>query len=478
MSDDKRKKESDKLVELLDPFKVCNFQSRPYMINGNRAFLIGAKESRDFASYLFYTVYRKAPTRYSIDEAFAALRGRAIHEAESVEIFKRVAALNGRRYLDLADKAGTIIEVDAEGWRVVKNPPVIFARPDGMKSLPMPENPGNVSDIRNFINVKTEEDFKLLICWCVSCLNGRPGGRGSYAALYVNGTAGAAKTSACKVIVYIIDPSTPETRTPPKEVRDLFIAGGKRHIISFDNISGLDGDLQDACSSIITGGGFARKENYSDLDETIFESCNPLIFNGIEFRRKPDFADRCIDLSLDKIEPESRLTEFDLWAAVDAARPRILGGLLTLLSGALRELEHVEKQPLPRLADFGKLSIAVERAAGWEAGSALAALNDNQTASARDLAEGTPILKRIVSAIDAAGGIFEGTASTLYAKLSADGLADFPKNPQRLSSIIQRNIGILKTLGVNVTRKRIQGERVYEMRTDRGGFDDELSQLF
>lgn len=460
----KEKKESVQILELVSKYELCNDKNRPYIIDGNRAILIGGKDSKDFLSFLFFEEIGRTPSDTAMKEALQTLRGLAQFRSTERQIYNRVAAVDGKCYLDLCDKKNTIIITDSKGSRIAKNPPVIFARTEGMKPLPLPEFPGTLEKLKSFFNIKSETDFQLLISWMESCLRGRPKNRGSFAMLNIGGPAGAAKSTTAKIIIFLIDPASPEVRTTPKEVRDLFIAASKRYIVSFDNISALDKEMQDCCCSIATGGGFARKENYSDMDETIFENCNPLIFNGIEFSRRPDFTDRCIDIELDEIKPEHRLTEEELWEKVEEARPEILGGLLTLLSKSLKEFEKgIKTDSLPRLADFAKFTIAVERAAGWTPGSTLQALNDNQQAAKSEISEGTPAIKNIVQYISE-HKTFTGTASELFELIKTDA-KDFPKNPRALSSIIQRNIGVLNALGITVEKSRTTTGRMFSFMT-------------
>jgi hypothetical protein len=460
----KEKKESTQLLELVSKYELCNDKSRPYIIDENRAILIGGKDSKDFLSFIFFEEIGRTPSDTAMKEALQTLRGLAQFRSTERQIFNRVAAVDGKCYLDLCDKKNTIIETDCKGSRIAKNPPVIFARTEGMKSLPIPEFPGTLEKLKSFFNIKREYDFQLLIAWMESCLRGRPKNRGSYAMMNISGSAGSAKSTTAKIIIFLIDPASPEVRTTPKEVRDLFIAASKRNIVSVDNISSLDREMQDCCCSIATGGGFARKENYSDMDETIFENCNPLVFNGIEFSRRPDFTDRCIDIELDEIKPEHRLTEEELWEKVEEARPQILGGLLTLLSKSLREYEKgIKLESLPRLADFAKFTVAVERAAGWTPGSTLKALSDNQQAAKSEISDGTPAIKDIVEYITD-HKTFTGTASEFYGLIKTD-TKDFPKNPRALSSIIQRNITVLNALGITVEKTRTTHGRIFTLMT-------------
>src|SRR5439155_26155152 len=87
-----------------------------------------------------------------------------------------------------------------------------------------------------------------------------------------------------------------------------------------------------------------------------------------ELVARGDVLDRAISLHLPPISPARRQTEAAFWAAFTHARPALLGGLLDALVGTLAVLPSVRLRELPRLADFARFGVAVERALGWPPG--------------------------------------------------------------------------------------------------------------
>jgi len=59
------------------------------------------------------------------------------------------------------------VEVDARGWRVVEQSPVMFRRSKGMLPLPTPTAGGRLTDLRKYSNV-SEQDWPLLAAWLVA----------------------------------------------------------------------------------------------------------------------------------------------------------------------------------------------------------------------------------------------------------------------------------------------------------------------
>ena len=86
-------------------------------------------------------------------------------------------------YVDLGTPDWSAVEINSEDWQFVSGPPVKFARPTGMRPLPKPERNGSIDDLKSFINVGSDDDFKLLVAWIVGSLSPE----GPYPILIVNG---------------------------------------------------------------------------------------------------------------------------------------------------------------------------------------------------------------------------------------------------------------------------------------------------
>lgn len=65
------------------------------------------------------------------------------------------------------------MEIDAEGWRVVERPPVYFKRSNGALPLPEPVPGGSIDELRELLNVASEDDFKLIAGWLLAALRPR-----------------------------------------------------------------------------------------------------------------------------------------------------------------------------------------------------------------------------------------------------------------------------------------------------------------
>lgn len=465
-----RPKKAEQALSILEEFALCHWKGKGYMIVKNQALEIGSTQYKEYISRLFFLNYASGLTDNQLKEIISIQRGKAKFEASEKQVYFRTAAISETlTFIDLADEQGTIIKVNPAGWSIADKPDVIFFRPANIQPLPIPDKNGSIELFRKFLNLKNESDFILIKSILPFMLRGRPGNRGSYLATNFTGPEGSAKSTAAKMIKSIVDPCTPEIRTPGSDVRDLFIAACRCHVLNLDNISHITRDYSDALCSIITGGGFARKLNYSDDEEMVFENCNPLLLNGITFKTAPDLMSRLIQIELESISDEQRKTEAELWEEFEKAKPEILGGVLTALSNALGEYEkNFNTPPLPRLADFGKFTIALERGNGWTEGATLEALKENYNSGLDGISEENPLFTILFDEVyRTEKKRISGTAADILKILNekADDklqrLEIWPKTPAGLGSLLTRYINVLKSMGLIIERGTGKKRRDY-----------------
>ena len=113
-----------------------------------------------------------------------------------------------------------------------------------------------------------------------------------------------------------------------------------------------------------------------------FEATRPILVNGIEeLATRGDLLDRAVLLHLPAISEPHRRAEAGFWEDFRRAWPGLLGALLDALVGALAILPTLTLPGLPRMADFARFGVAVERALAWPPGSFLATYGANREAA-------------------------------------------------------------------------------------------------
>jgi phage/plasmid primase-like uncharacterized protein len=326
-------KQADKLVQLAASAELFHNSGGLYAdvdINGHReTWPIKAEGFKSWLRHQYYLASKSAPNPTAMNSALAVIMAKAQFEGDEREVYLRIAGHHGRVYIDLADKHWRVVEIDADGWRLVRNPPVRFYRRMGMLALPVPAKGGKVETLKKYVNLKEPSDFVMAVAWILGALRER----GPYPVLNATGEAGAAKSTFVRIMPSLVDPNVSAVRTMPRNEQDLFIAANNGYVLAFDNLSWLPEWLSDGLSRIATEGSFATRMLYTDDEERLFTAMRPILLNGVEdVVVKGDLADRMIALELQIIPDKQRRREREFWKAFEADRAQIFGALL----GAVR----------------------------------------------------------------------------------------------------------------------------------------------
>ena len=430
---------------------------------------LGSRASRDYLSKLFFDREDKAPSAQALQDSLGVLRGQAQWgDGERVEVHVRHAAHGGKIYIDLGDDDWRAVEIDAEGWRVLSDPPVRFRRPRGMLPLPEPEQRGSLDALRRLLNVD-DDGWKLTAGYMVGCL----APSGPYPILSFLGEQGSAKSSAARNVRSLIDPNVAPLRSEPRDERDLVIAASNGRIIALDNVSRLSPALSDGLCRLSTGGGYGTRELYSDGDEILFSETRPAVITSIgEVATRGDLLDRSILVTLEPISESARLTEAELLDRWEEMAPGAFGALLDAASTALRRLDGVRLERLPRMADHARWVTAAEPALGWKRGTYLKVYGEARAAAVETALDSSP-LSEPIRTLAATG--WEGSATDLLEALGAEvgegatRSRSWPKSARGLSSALRRLAPDLRAEGIGVEWSREGHERRRTISIERIG---------
>jgi hypothetical protein len=454
-------KQADILIEIagrVDLFHTADDAAfADVEVNGHReTWPIRSKGFRAWLYRQFYLQTGGAPNSEAMQSAMGVIDARARFESPERVAHLRVGELEGKVYLDLGDAAWRAVEIDTMGWRIIDRPPVRFRRAAGMKALPEPAVGGSINALRQFLNVRTEGDFVLTVAWLVASLRSK----GPFPVLAVAGEQGSAKSTFSAIVRALVDPNAAPLRALPRQDEELFIAANNGHVLAFDNISGaLPSWTSDTLCRLATGGGFAKRQLYSDADETIFDACRPALLNGIEdVVSRPDLADRSIFLMLEAISEEARKAEAEIWRDFEAERPGILGALLDAISKGLERLPHTKLDKRPRMADFALWATACESAL-WPAGTFIDAYTGNRAVAVEGVIDADPVASAVRS-FARTRVEWEGTAAELLTALE-DEVGEkvakskmWPGGANALSGRLRRAATFLRKAGVDIAFDR------------------------
>jgi hypothetical protein len=440
-----------------------------YINDHKETYALRSKAFKQYLSAKMYEIEGKGASAQSLQEVLETLQGRALFSGVERPTFRRIAEANGKIYVDLCNSNWQAIEITAEGWQVTTNYPVTFLRSKGMLPLPIPEKGGSLDDLREFINVGSDEDFALIKAWLVQTVRFDV----PFALLALGGEQGSAKSTTATILRSLIDPNTAQLRRPPKDERDLIAAARNGWIIALNNLSSIPAWLSDALCCLAVDGGFAARELYTDGDEFILKARRPIILTSIEdIIGKSDLLDRTVSITLPPIPGHKRENERNLWRRFHHALPKLLGALCDAASIAIRNLPNTKIINLPRMADFAEWAVASEGKTE-QMSICLRAYRAMRQTNNQSFLEASPVaavLQRFIEREKA----WSGTASELLAEF--DDLAtekekkrrSYPKAPNTLSNKLREIAPNIRQNGIEIRlgdRKGRKGVKIIHIET-------------
>jgi putative DNA primase/helicase len=413
---------------------------------------------------LYYKNTGQIINRNALSDAVTTLAGLAVHENPQEETFLRVAPYGDYILIDLCDPKWRVVLVTAEGWQLLELSPIAFVRTGSMLSLPEPHpGGGSIEPLWELLNV-TEAQRPLVTGAILNAYHPY----GPYFVSNYLGEHGTAKTTAARFHRQLIDPNQNPLRSPPREENDLFAQAVNNRCVALDNLSYLPLWLSDALCRVATGGGLSKRVLYTDTDELSLEIKRPVIINGIEdVATRPDLADRVLQIELETIPKEHRITEKVLRHEFEQAHPVIFTAILDAVSMALRTLPTLKMPPLPRMADATEWATAGETAFGFERGTFLKAYQRNLDESAEAAVEANLVsaaIRKLVETYEEWSGepseLLEALNVTVSEKIQKQD--DWPANSQRLGQILRRIAPALRRAGIGYDRRK-SGSRIIRL---------------
>ena len=338
----------------------------PYIAVGGKGSALFDIESKEFKRWIGNDTYRRQGTILKgtqLKNIVDALQGIALFSGKGeIKLEPRVQYIDGVIWYDLG---GSAVRIDKKGWEIIEDPPILFHSHPHQEKQVIPERGGDVQSLRQFVNMQSDYDWILFLTFAIaSFIPDFP-----KPTLILNGVQGSGKSTPMKMLKRLIDPSILLSCGAPKSSDELARMASKHILLLFDNLSKIPGKVSDDLCRLITGDAFVTRTFYTNNGDTIFRSKRAIMMNGIvPFIQRADLLDRAIILDLKPIKKMDRMPEDELWAKFDAERPKILGAIFTILSGALEWKPRIQTHELPRMGDFAKWGYAINAAIGETTG--------------------------------------------------------------------------------------------------------------
>ncbi|EGV18789.1 hypothetical protein [Thiocapsa marina] len=378
--------------------------------------------STDFRTWLIGEIFdrfERCVPEATISQVITTLKAYALRRGTQKVVGTRVLCLvPEKRYLvNLGDAACTSIEVSAEGYKPVVLDDVHLLRSGRMmRALPFPAASSSLDALWEAVNVP--EKYRLIvIAWMIQSF------RVDSACPVIEfvGEEGSGKTMTTTCIRNSVDPKEGGLTPCPRSIQDLYSIAANSHVICLENVSWLSPETQDALCTIVTGGGYAGRQLYTNADEFLLPVKNPVIINGISAAiTASDLADRSISIICPRLQ--KRRTESDVMRDFAQNHAAIFGALLSEFVAVLKVEPQIiiDPEKLPRMGNYAYTGEAVYQANGRAAGEFLEDFNSLRVDVAARAVESHAV----------------GNAILAFLKAHPEGLVYSPGNPVNIKSLL------------------------------------------
>lgn len=436
---------------VLSQFELVHDKNKDVFAVSKSSGEVYAIQSRAFKDNIvsrFYSEKRMAVRDQSLREALITITGIGRCNGPLKEINTRHAKHDGNYILDLCiDGSSRAVEISPGEWRIIEKPATLFIRPQSMQPLPTPVSSNALNSLFEICNIP-ESHRILTIAWLIECM--RP--ETPYPILELIGEQGSAKSTTQKNLRRLIDPNACDLRAAPKCVDDIFVSAGSSGIVSYENISHLNPAMQDAFCVLSTGGGYAKRKLYSDADEAIINVKRPLIINSISaVITQQDAVDRAITIDLPVIEKRVEISSIQ--KDFEKNHSIILGCLLDIFATALIHLPSVSipAKKCPRLIEFARLGIAVEKVLHAEPGEFLRQFNASRQESIARTLDASPVATAIQEILELEPCGITGPLKkimSLSEKYRHNSFDAWPRTPKGFGDALRRAAPALRQVGI------------------------------
>jgi hypothetical protein len=383
--------------------------------NGHRQTL--RLRSRSFTDRLLFDYFQETGRGTSLDavtNAVHTLEAIARRQGPELPVYPRVGFHGGKVYVDRGTDDFDAYEIEPAtqlpdgtfkpSWRLIKEPPVRFIRPEGvaMGELPVAVAGGDLNGMKPFLALRTDDDFVLSIGGVL----GNYCDVGERAHIALSDRPGAGKTARTRFLCSLYDPlpAAPDKArtapgdpgTPYDDAWSLMLTAKSQLALTLDNLSDISDLTADVLCRLASGALMRRRNFYSLHEETAIAAKRSVIMTMTKaLVLRDDLSERCLFPDHAHIKEEDRRTVEELWGAYLEKWPGFLGCIFDAVSVGLANTNLAPQKKRPRLADLAQWVARCEPALGWAPGTFLNALLNNRAAGAETVVDANPVAAAI-----------------------------------------------------------------------------------
>jgi len=377
MEDESQKRELMKLVTANPDIELFrdnygNGHAR-VTVDGHKEIMVcKGTRFKQWLSHSYLEQYDKIADPGPLSTAIFAIESKAAFKGKEYKLYNRVAKVGDTIWFDLADDRNRAVRITAAGWDIIDEPPILFRRHAHQKEQVEPQRGGDINELFEFVNVTEPTHRLLLLVYLVSCfVPDFP-----HALLYIHGQQGSSKSTLCRILRRLGDPSRTEVLHMPKDERELKLQLSRHHLIFYENVDGISNAISTVLCIGVTGGSSSERLYFTNGEDFIFDFQLNIGINGINISAvKPDLLERSLLFELKRMDEKNRRDEAEIFEGFELVRPKILGAILDVVVRALAIRPSVKLAKKPRMADFALWGVAIAEALGHDQQEFLDAYN-------------------------------------------------------------------------------------------------------
>lgn len=411
-----------------------------------------------------------APSKDIIAQISNTLKAMCLSQEIKKEVNLRYAYKNNKLYVDLCRSDWKILEISKEEIKIIDSEDIIFERFNHMKEI-KPILNANIEDInlyaKNF-ELSQEDILMSKIELITSFLPHIPRTIDQTSA-----SMGSGKSVFTKQMRSICDPSQLEVLIFPENEQELLLQARQNAFIPYDNMRFINHRMSDLMCSIATGVSFSKRKLYTDSESIIEKLMRKIVLNGINRTgNNSDFGDRSVELKLKRIKPSKRKSESELRKDFEIDKPKIQGACFKIIQEAIKIIDTIKINELPRMADYCIWGEAISRVLGNEKGYFVKIYFEKINNLSDEILETNDIAKALLIFANQKQN-WEGTTTDLFREINKiatnvlfiDIRLDktWIKNSVVLGKKINEFEPLLETKGVLISRKKTNGMRLIKI---------------
>ena len=305
----------------------------------------------------------------AVSTIVANLAGLCRRSGVTVPVFMRcgVDEIKRRHFIELGD---SIIELSADGHRVVKDPSTLPVRIiQGANAAPMPtpsivdpvDLPSRVEAVWETLNI--DEPYRLVLLACM--VNSLLCRKQNPIMLFV-GPPNSGKSVALQQVRDLIDPQNLELGSKPSDQNDFVSRLSSNYMTAFDNMKGVTGTVEDILCNAADGGVYTKRRLRTTNDNASIDVSGPMGFTSVQSRifKQEDLQSRAVTI---RVSPsKNRKDRQEIETAYQEAKGEIFSTFVALAVEVLKVQPEITDSSGHRYDQFVKTGNAILQVLGCD----------------------------------------------------------------------------------------------------------------